>query len=72
MKYKYNTVDLVASVLATVGAINWGLVSVFDFDLVASLFGEMTTLSRVVYGLVGLAGLYMIYVIYKMFVNRND
>jgi uncharacterized membrane protein YuzA (DUF378 family) len=41
-----------------VGAINWALVGAFHFDLVATLFGDMSMVSRVVYVLVGLAGLY--------------
>jgi uncharacterized membrane protein YuzA (DUF378 family) len=46
--------------LVVVGAINWGLVGAFDFDLVAALLGDRTAASRIVYGLVGLAGLYFI------------
>jgi len=42
--------------------LNWGLVAAFDFDLVATIFGEMSALSRVVYGLVGLSGIYMLVV----------
>ena len=45
-------------VLMIVGSLNWGLVGVANFDLVAALFGQGSTLSRVVYALVGLAGLY--------------
>jgi uncharacterized membrane protein YuzA (DUF378 family) len=54
--------DLVATVLVIVGALNWGLVAVARFDLVAALFGmrfgETSPVTAVVYGLVGLAGLY--------------
>ena len=49
---------IIAFILVLVGAINWGLIGFFEFDLVATLFGEMTTFSRIVYGLVGIAGLY--------------
>jgi uncharacterized protein len=56
--------DILAMALAAVGAINWGLVSLFEFDLVATLagvqFGETNLASRVVYGLVGLSGLYLL------------
>ena len=52
------TVDVIALVLMIVGGINWGLVGLFQFDLVATLFGQMSTASRVVYVLVGLAALY--------------
>ena len=53
-------VDKIALVLIIIGAINWGLIGFFKFDLVAFLFGQMTWLSRVVYAIVGLCGLYTI------------
>ena len=43
-----------------IGAINWGLIGFFRFDLVASLFGNMSWLSRIVYGIVGISGLYLL------------
>lgn len=57
--------DAVAIVLAAVGAVNWGLVAVAKFDLVATIFGgmdfgETNALSRIVYGLVGLSGLWLL------------
>lgn len=55
---KLAVVDWVALILMTVGAINWGLVGAFGFDLVAFLLGPMTLASRAIYVLVGLAGLY--------------
>jgi uncharacterized membrane protein YuzA (DUF378 family) len=55
-------IDIAAAILVVVGALNWGLVAVARFDLVAALFGmhfgEVSPLSAVVYGLVGLAGAY--------------
>jgi hypothetical protein len=51
------TVYRVALVLVIVGAVNWGLVGLFQFDLVAALFGSASVLSRLVYSLVGLAGI---------------
>lgn len=53
-----NAVDWVALVLMIVGGINWGLVGLFNVDLVATLFGTMSALSRAVYALVGVAALY--------------
>lgn len=50
--------DWIALVLMIVGAINWGLVGGFGFDLVAAIFGSGTTASRIVYVLVGLGGLW--------------
>lgn len=55
--------DWVALVLVIVGAINWGLVGLFSFDLVAAIFSSMSIISRIVYDLVGLAGLYLIFVV---------
>ncbi len=43
-----------------VGAVNWGLIGFFRFDLVAFLFGNMSWLSRIVYGIVGISGLYLL------------
>jgi uncharacterized membrane protein YuzA (DUF378 family) len=55
-------IDVVATALVVVGALNWGLVAVARFDLVAALFGlsfgEVSGWTAVVYGLVGVAGLY--------------
>ncbi len=53
-------IDYTILTIAIIGAINWGLIGFFRFDLVAFLFGDMSLLSRIVYGLVGIAGLYLI------------
>lgn len=53
MKVLYNT----ALTLVIIGAINWLLIGLFRFDLVASLFGEMSVFSRIIYSLVGISGL---------------
>ena len=55
-----NWLDIVALILIIIGAINWGLIGFFRFDLVASLFGNMSWLSRIVYGIVGISGLYLL------------
>ena len=51
-------IDKIALVLIIIGAINWGLIGIFRFDLVATLFGNMSLLSRIVYTLVGISGLW--------------
>lgn len=51
------TIQKTCLVLTIVGAINWGLVGLLDFNLVASLFGEETVLTKLVYSLVGITGL---------------
>lgn len=51
-------IDKIALVLIIIGAINWGLIGIFKFDLVATIFGQMSVISRVVYTLVGVSGLW--------------
>lgn len=53
-------IDYAALIIGIIGAINWGLIGFFRFDLVAFLFGSMTLLTRIIYAVVGIAGLYMI------------
>ena len=53
--------EWVAVVLLVVGGLNWGLVGLFNFDLVEAIFGSGSVLQKIVYILVGLAALYMIY-----------
>jgi uncharacterized membrane protein YuzA (DUF378 family) len=65
-KAKMNALDWVAMVLLIVGGLNWGLVGLLNFDLVAALFGTQTPFSRIVYVLVGLSALYSIYTSSKM------
>ena len=65
-KSTMNVLDWVAMVLLIVGGLNWGLVGLFNYDLVAGLFGTQSALSRVVYVLVGLSALYSIYTSSKM------
>ena len=47
-------------ILIIIGAINWGLIGFFNFDLVAALFGNMSSISKIIYVLVGIGGLYSI------------
>lgn len=51
----------ISVVLVIIGGLNWGLVGLFNFNLVASIFGDASTLTKIIYDLVGLAALYMIY-----------
>ena len=50
-------IDLIALILVIVGAINWGLIGLFGFNLVDTLFGVASALSRIIYTLVGIAGI---------------
>ena len=53
-------IDYTALTILIIGAINWGLIGFFNFNLVSFLFGQATWLSRVIYAIVGLCGLYLI------------
>ena len=55
-----NWLDYTLLTLVIIGAINWGLIGFFRFDLVAFLFGDMSWLTRIIYALVGICGLYLI------------
>jgi uncharacterized membrane protein YuzA (DUF378 family) len=55
---KLNIVDWIALILVIVGGLNWGLVGIFKFNLVAWIFGDMSVIARIVYILVGLAAVY--------------
>lgn len=52
-------------VLTIVGAVNWGLIGIFNFNLVAAIFGEASLLSRIIYSLVGIAGLVNIGILFN-------
>ncbi len=52
--------DYFVLTLVIIGAINWGLIGFFKFDLVAFLFGQLTWISRIIYAIIGLCGLYTI------------
>lgn len=58
MNNKY--LDYIALTVAIIGAVNWGLIGFFSFDLVAFIFGNMSWLSRIIYAIVGICGLYLI------------
>ena len=50
--------DTIALILIIVGAINWGLIGFFEFNLVDAIFGTMSVISRIIYALVGISGIY--------------
>ena len=58
-------VNTITLVLLIVGGLNWGLVGLVSFDLVAALFGEMSALSRIVYTLVGLSALWQLVPLFR-------
>jgi len=56
---RYNAIDWIALVLLIIGGINWGLVGLFDLDIVSAIFGDFTFLSRLIFVLVGLSALWV-------------
>ncbi len=62
LKNKMKALNLIAFVLVVVGGLNWGLVGLFNFDLVAAIFGAMSGIARVVYILVGLSAIWVLFV----------
>lgn len=52
--------DYTALTIVIIGAINWGLIGILKFDLVAFLFGNLSWISRIIYTIVGICGLYLI------------
>ncbi|WP_156885471.1 DUF378 domain-containing protein [Massilia niastensis] len=61
-----SALDYLAMALLIIGGLNWGMVGLFDVDMVATLFGPGSSLTRVVYVLVGVSALYSVYTIAKM------
>ncbi|MHB1132529.1 MAG: DUF378 domain-containing protein [Chloroflexota bacterium] len=57
----------VAGLLSIIGALNWGFVGLFNFNLVRTLFGPMSWLSRFIYTLVGISGLYLLMSYWTMY-----
>ncbi len=60
--------DNIILALIILGAINWGLIGIFQFDLVANIFGSMSVFSRVIYSIIGISGLYAI----SFFIKNNN
>lgn len=58
--------DKIALLLVIIGAVNWGLIGIFQFDLIASIFGgQAAVISRIIYTLVGAAGLWCISLLFR-------
>jgi uncharacterized membrane protein YuzA (DUF378 family) len=63
---RLNGLDWLAYVLVIIGGLNWGLVGLFDYNLVTELFGAESALSRIVFALVGLSAVYLLYTASKL------
>lgn len=69
---KMNAADKLAYVLVLVGGLNWGVVGLFEKDLVGEVFGYGSDAARVVFVVVGLAALYMTYTMFMMMSKKAD
>lgn len=67
-----NIVQKTALSLTIIGAINWGLVGIFDFDLVAAIFGAGSVFSRIIYTLVGIAGIINVILLFVDLDSPNE
>lgn len=63
---KLNAFDWTTLILVIVGGLNWALVGLFNFDLVAAIFGDMSILSRIIYTLVGISAVYLLMIAPKL------
>ena len=65
-----NPISTIISVISSIGAINWGLVAIFDFNLVTYLFDNYAFLSQIIYSIIGLSGILSIILIIIQSFNR--
>ena len=63
---------VISIILVIVGGLNWGLVGLFNFDLVAAIFGAMSSLSKIIYVLVGLAAVYIAFISSSLLKDSSD
>lgn len=64
--YKLSLLDKISVVLVLIGAINWGIIGLFNYDVIAAIFQNGSLISRIIYTLVGLCGIIVIITIFKM------
>ncbi len=63
---KLSALDWIALILLVIGGLNWLLVGLFSFDLVAAIFGSMSVVARIVYVIVGLCAIYLLVISGKL------
>jgi len=59
---KFNILDWIAFIIMVIGGLVWGLIGFFDFNLITTIFGDETVISRIIYAVVGIAALYLLIV----------
>ena len=66
-----NPITTIATILASIGALNWGLIGLLNFNLVSFLFGDLSMITRLVYILVGISGLYLMLTLLKVLMSPS-
>ena len=66
-----NWLDITALILIIIGAINWGLIGFFEFDLISYFFGTLTAVTRIIFAVVGIAGIYSLILFWKLRTNSS-
>ena len=61
-----NWLDITALILIIIGAVNWGLIGFFEFDLISYFFGVRSAISRIIFAIVGIAGIYSLVLFWKL------
>lgn len=64
-----NWLDITALILIIIGAINWGLIGFFEFDLISYFFDTLTAVTRIIFAVVGIAGIYSLILFWKLRTN---
>ena len=64
-----NWLDITALILIIIGAINWGLIGFFEFDLISYFFCTLTAVTRIIFAVVGIAGIYSLILFWKLRTN---
>ena len=66
------TLQKIALIFTIIGALNWGLIGIFDFNLVEAIFGEMNVIERIIYAIVGICGAINIGIFFMNFAEDKD
>ena len=66
-----NPVTAIATLLASIGAVNWGLIGLFNINLVTALFGEFSGLTKLTYIIVGVSGVYVLFTLIKLLMSPS-
>lgn len=61
-----NWLDVVSLILIIIGAVNWGLIGFFNLDVISTIFGNMSMITRIIFAVVGIAGIYSLVLFWKL------